>query len=1208
MRLKDIFAADVTRDIPPVVYFHEKDPENLRDEVAEYIITGGYPESDPRHKRIESGIHEQFVRLLTGIDAELSRPHGVELPASWIAGFYGSGKSSFAKLLGLALDGLILPDGTPLADALIGRDDSPRAPEFRAAWTALTDRIDPMAVVFDIGAVARDGEHVHSAVKRMLQIRLGYCPVSHHVADYELKLELDGQWDAFLQLAEEVLGHSWEVARDRQLAEDDFSHVLHELNPDRYTDPLSWADSRGGTRSGIGTSVAETARSIADMLDRRAPGKTLFIVVDEVSQYIHQNENRMLKLQSLVSELGRRLKGRVWLLTTGQQKLEDEDDKTVLGKLKDRYPPRLRVHLSPTNIRDVVHKRLLKKAPDREPALRDLFNRHRSDLKLHGYACEAITDTDFVEVYPLLPGHVDLLMRITSAMRLRSSRVKGDDYAIRGLLQLLGEIFREQALGDKALGELVTLDRIYDVQRTALDTDVQNTMARILAHDEVIGDPRAARVAKTVALLELIQDQTPTTSALISQCLYHRLGAGNGEPDIQNTLNRLRDLGLLSYSEKQGYKIQSSAGQEWQRERDARAVTGAEVVQVVAEKLKDLVGTTGRPHFKKKGFPWAAWLSDGKSMEDQKLLAPQDAAVITADFRYLTAADDRKPAAWVRASDTDGLRNRILWVNGDADAARRRIRELVQSRRILARYTPHRSTLSPSKQRLYYEEETRRDSLEKAATGAVAEAFLDGEIYFRGRRIEKDDHGSAFSTVLHGVGESILPELFSRFVDMAVTPGELNQLLEKDLSGPSRKFMPEGLGILDLDAGKYILTCDGEVPARILEAVKTGGGVAGGRLLTEFGQPPYGHPPDVIKACLAGLLRAGKVRIRPDAGAEITSVRDPGARDIFEKDRDFKRADFLPPPDQGINARDRVAICKFFHAFLDVDIDRENDAIADAVFQQFPRQMSRIRDLERKWNRLPNRPDLPEPIRKLKTALEDCKRSRHVEPTVQSLKEHLDTLRDGTQELAVQLAELTDDTLDAVVEAMDVRQYLAAQLSAVGKTDGIEEAMAALERQLAGDRPWRDIAAVTPAIEAIRERYREARLDLIQRQEARAREIRERIKSRAGFEKLDGDASHQVLRPITEALYDTTPEAVQPTLETLRDSVAGRLREAEEKANSRLDDILAGIIKKQVIKLPHHLNGREFESMAQVDAELKKLRDRLAEKLDGKNDIRVRLV
>ena len=99
MLIKEIFTADVTRDIPPVVYFHEKAPEKVAEEVSEYIITGGYPESDPRHKRIESGIHEQFVRLLKGLASELKKKDGAELPASWISGFYGSGKSIFAKLL-----------------------------------------------------------------------------------------------------------------------------------------------------------------------------------------------------------------------------------------------------------------------------------------------------------------------------------------------------------------------------------------------------------------------------------------------------------------------------------------------------------------------------------------------------------------------------------------------------------------------------------------------------------------------------------------------------------------------------------------------------------------------------------------------------------------------------------------------------------------------------------------------------------------------------------------------------------------------------------------------------------------------------------------------------------------------------------------------------------------------------------------------------
>ena len=39
--IRDLFVADVTRDIPPVVYFHEQTPESSPTEVSEYIITGG---------------------------------------------------------------------------------------------------------------------------------------------------------------------------------------------------------------------------------------------------------------------------------------------------------------------------------------------------------------------------------------------------------------------------------------------------------------------------------------------------------------------------------------------------------------------------------------------------------------------------------------------------------------------------------------------------------------------------------------------------------------------------------------------------------------------------------------------------------------------------------------------------------------------------------------------------------------------------------------------------------------------------------------------------------------------------------------------------------------------------------------------------------------------------------------------------------------
>lgn len=360
-------------------------------------------------------------------------------------------------------------------------------------------------------------------VRCKLQERLGYCPSSSYVAEHELKLELEGQWQSFLAKAQEVLEQPWDVVKGSSMADEDFSLVLHHLRPTLYTDPLSWHDSRAGSGGSRSASVAENTKAISDMLQHRAPGRVVFVVVDEVSQYIYQDNEKMLGLQSLVEDLGQKLKGRVWLLATGQQKLEDNDDSNI-GKLKDRFPPRLRVHLAPANIRDVVHKRLLKKSPLQEEPLRQLFQQHRSTLQLYGYDCATLSEMDFLEVYPLLPSYVDLLMSLSTSLRLRSSRARSDDHGIRGLLQLLGELFREQQLGDRPLGSLVTLADVYDVQQSALDNDTQSTMARILRHEQVQGQAVLIQAAKVVALLQIIQEQEPTTASLVSQCLYGRLG------------------------------------------------------------------------------------------------------------------------------------------------------------------------------------------------------------------------------------------------------------------------------------------------------------------------------------------------------------------------------------------------------------------------------------------------------------------------------------------------------------------------------------------------------------------------------------------------------------------------------------------------------------------------------------------------------------
>jgi len=1222
--IRELFVSDVTRNIPPVVYFHEQTPDKLAAEVSEYIVTGGWPETHPNHRRVPNGIHEQYVRLLTVIAAELARPGGPDLPASWISGFYGSGKSIFAKLLGLSLDGKTLPDGTPLARAWLARDTAPRAAELRAAWEALVARVQPIAVVFDIGGVARDREPIHAAALRQLQKRLGYCSTQPLVAEFELKLERDGLFERFAATARETLGRPWAEVKDNAMAEEDFSHVLHVLYPERYTDPTAWFLSRAGTLAAA-DSPEETARAIQDMLRFRAPERTLFFVVDEVSQYIHQDAGRMLALQSFVSEVGQRLKGRVWLLVTGQEKLEETSDAVVLGKMKDRFPQKLRVHLAATNIRDVVHKRLLQKTHAAEDALRTLYRRHQNDLRLFAFGGQPtagapghaeITEEDFVETYPLLPGHIDLLLQITSALRLRSSRSQGDDQAIRGLLQLLGELFRDRGLADRAVGALVTLDEIYEVQATALDSDVQASMARILAHCNAAGadDALKVRAAKAVALLELVQETLPTDAALVAAALYDRVDRGSTLLAVTEALESLRRENLLGYSEKLGYKVQSSAGEEWERERREIGIPRERISELTKDALDYLVAAARQPELKGRPFPWAARFSDGRLLDDVPLKAPRDQAAVLVDLRFLPKRE-QEARDWVVRSAEKAFEHRLLWVCGDADEAETLAREWGRSEAMVRKYKPRLDSLTAARKTLLIHEQQRADELRTRVYAAVGAAWMGGQLYFRGQPLVPTELGAAasFKDALEGAGQRVLPKLYPHFVATNVTPSELLTLLEPEITQPPPKFLEGELGILEKDAGRFVPTCNGAVPRRVLEYVESERGTCGAALLAWFGGPPYGYAPNVVRAAAAGLLRAGKLQIQTGA-AELSALRDAGVREVFERDKDFRQASFFPQEDP-VGPQARARICQFFQQVFGHPMDREDQAIADAVGTYFPDRVQCLRAVQQRLNRLPGGgPATPAPLEDLQRALEDALRSvRQTRPTVRMVKKHLDALREGLTTLAHYDAELTDDAIQRVRDAARVRDHEAAQLAGAAAASGegapehaaqVAAATQRIEAHLASERPWRDVAALDADVATVRDAYRAAREHLLAWQEEQAEAARARVKARKGFETLNGDQAHQVLRPIAQAGANTTADAVAPALDALRDPFLAALRRAEEQANERLDELI--IVHKVVVKVDLKLRHRELETEADLQALLTEVRQKIEPQL-GKGT-RVRLV
>jgi hypothetical protein len=1204
--IHELFASDVTRDIPPVVYFHEQTPEKLLGEVSEYIITGGWPPEHPHHRRVPSGIHEQYVSLLNGIVAELDKKGGPELPNAWISGFYGSGKSSFAKLLGLALDGVALPNGRSLAEALLARDTSPRAEELHKAWAALRKKVDPIAAVFDVGAVARDNEQVHSVAVRQVQRRLGYCSTDPIVAEFELDMERDGEWPKFLQAAERKLKQPWTVVKDKNLAEEDFSVVMHELYPERYPDPMAWYASRAGTHT-RSMSPEEAVLAIGDMLRFRSPQSTLFLVVDEVSQYVVSHRDRVDRLRAFATALGSTLKGKTWLLALGQQKLDEGADDAFLVWAKDRFPERLRVHLSPTNIRDVIHRRLLQKTPAGEEHLRTLFDKHRTDLKLYAYGCDDMTPDDFVEVYPLLPGQIDLLLQITSALRTRSSRAQGDDQAIRGLLQLLGELFRDQQLAEDDVGSLVTLDKIYEVQQTALDSDIQNSMARVLDQCAGDGDQLLVRVAKAVALLELIQETLCTDAKLVASCLHARIDGDNQLGKVTEALEELRRRNLLGYSEKHGYKIQSSAGEEWERNRRDIYPGWEQRVEVVQEALKHLVAMPERPRYEGRPFPFKALFSDGRKAENVTLQDPRDDAAFVVDLRFLTK-EERDETTWVKRSAESSFENALLWVCGETEPVEERARELARSRAMVKRFSPRRESLNAASKLLLQQEENRTEELESRLREDVARAWMSGRLYFRGTAIAPADHGASFATALHAVATKKLPDIFSMFTATQVTPAELMQLLEHDLTGPSPKFLPEDLGILEVDGGKYVATCSGVVPRRVLEQIERDEGTSGAGLLAYFGGPSYGHPPTVLKACVAGLLRGSRIKVKPEGSNEITAYRDAGVKELFDKDRSFKRAYFFPAGEDDIGPATRARICVFFEKTLGKVLHREDHLIADAVMELFPEEATRLREVLGRLQQVPGGKEPPAELVKLGDALEACIRSgRQTLRTVRLLKKHLDVLSDGITKLRRFDSELSEDLLPRLRDAASVRDYQLKQLrEATAPSTDLDEAGHEIDQQLSGPRPWQELGSIAAALETVRALYREERTRLLQEQEGLAEQARLRLKGREGFSTLSADPAHKVLRPLHEAVTNTTEDAIAPSLLELRAPFLARLVKAEAEANDTLDELLSE--KELIVKVNLQLSGRELTSAAEVDALCDELRERLMAKLQGDKKLRVRLV
>ncbi|MEB3215351.1 MAG: hypothetical protein VKN72_03690 [Nostocales cyanobacterium 94392] len=95
------------------------------------------------------------------------------------------------------------------------------------------------------------------------------------------------------------------------------------------------------------------------------------------------------------------------------------------------------------------------------------------------------------------------------------------------------------------------------------------------------------------------------------------------------------------------------------------------------------------------------------------------------------------------------------------------------------------------------------------------------------------------------------------------------------------------------------------------------------------------------------------------------------------------------------------------------------------------------------------------------------------------------------------------------------------------------------------------------------------------------------------------------MRPIQQASYDTTADAIYPSLLKLKDTAAINIKSAEVKANSILDDVLSEETQEEIIQLPLNLSGREISTPEDVEELVNQIKERLLKQLKANTRIRI---
>jgi len=879
VKIKDLFRGDIERPIETVIHVDLSDEQIVADEIDEYVVTDNI---------------RDHLEELAELYAETAR-NPSESTNVWVSGFFGSGKSSFAKMVGYALAN---PDvgGRTATERLLARTNSIK---LEALLTTAHTLAPAISVFLDLSSgrdMLREGESLVLPVYRALLKRLGYS-ANELLAELEFTLEAEGRLDAFeTAVLEATKGKEWAQVRDVALAKNYASRALHIIDPANFPNADSWAKAASAPNIDHNW-LADRAM---ELLKRRGDAaKRVVFVVDEVGQYVARSIPRMFDLQGL-AEAFQKKRGPIWLVVTSQEKLSDvvdslESRQVEYARVQDRFP--LRVDLLPSDIHEVTSRRVLDKTEAGQTEVRERLAAHRAQLNTYvrlesPTRAADLAEDEFVRLYPLVPYQVQLLIDAVSARRAQgggSPMLGGSNRTIIKLAQQL-VIDPSNGLGDEEVGSLVTLDRASRLLEEAIPTSWRSEIEQV--SDKYKPEGTETHIMQAVALCSDVP-ALPLTEANLAALLHPRIDAESCRAKVADALVKLVGDDRLRAGDD-GYHVQSPEQKDWEKTRKGKEPRPADAIRIRKAMIRQAL--TGLSVTKGRSFKVELWVEGEK-------LADGDVAL------HVEEADTARREQLRNASREEAAANRVTWLYTLDDEAYRAIEDWYRSDEMIkAKDTPSKTTQEVE---LLGEERQRLGRIERQLIDRLSRNMTAGQVAFRGS-LDDAPAGTIAQAAQKLMTDriAVIYDRLDHFAAQLSTKDVMTVLRTDDLGTVAPALTESGIGLVHLTPQGYQISTDAGPLDDVMKIVKNeisyGHLVTGGVLATKLAEPPRGATIEIVQALCAAAVRSGLLEATYQ-GAKIGTPSDHRLDRVFGKLTDFRATSFAPPS-SGPSVETRVEV------------------------------------------------------------------------------------------------------------------------------------------------------------------------------------------------------------------------------------------------------------------------------------------------------------